>query len=175
MISKYTKPLLDKMAEEAEVSITKKVICFRLTHYYSSSRTKRSARYLKARRGRMVLLDVWPFHEKIFDKSPPGAAWPHEPGKPFGPMLAYFLWEDQKDDEFWLRKLKGTLNRIHVTALSLGLTTNKPAYYNNLSLESVPARKIYRENMDWLSEVKKEYDPRDVMGRCGGHKIPVAK
>ncbi|EMD34615.1 hypothetical protein CERSUDRAFT_116778 [Gelatoporia subvermispora B] len=152
MVSKYTKPLLDKMAEEAE----------------------KSASYLKKRRGNMIMVDAWPVHSAIFDNSPPGAAWPHERGKPFGPMLAYFLWEDEQDDEFWLTKLKGTLNRIRTVARNLGLTTSNPAYYSNLSLESVPAKSIYRGNMKRLSKVKTEYDPLDVMGRAGGHKIPLS-
>lgn len=89
-------------------------------------------------------------------------------------MLAYFRWENEADDEFWLTKLKGTLNRIRVVARDLGLTPREPAYYNNLSLESVPVHKIYRDNMDWLQKVKARYDPTDVMGRCGVvHKIPL--
>ncbi|KAF9465830.1 hypothetical protein BDZ94DRAFT_1234435 [Collybia nuda] len=151
MISKYTKPLLDKMAEEAE----------------------KAAQHLKSKRGLSVIVDAWPVHGSIFDDSPPGAAFPHKRGEPFGPMLAYFRWEDEKDDEFWITKLKGTLNRIRVVARNLGLTPRKPALYNNLSLETVPVHKIYRENMKWLSEVKAQYDPTDVMGRAGAHRIPL--
>ena len=123
----------------------------------------------------MVLIDAWPFHAKVFDRSPPGAAWPHRPGKPFGPLLAYFLWEKEEDDEFWLAKMKGTLARIRDVALQHGLTTETPAYYNNLSLETTPAAWIYRDNLKWLREVKKDYDPQNVMGRTGGHKIPPAR
>ncbi|KAI0634379.1 hypothetical protein C8Q77DRAFT_1072982 [Trametes polyzona] len=152
MVSKYTKPLLDKMAEEAE----------------------KSATYLTKKRGNMVLVDAWPFHPEIFKNSPPGAAWPHEPNAPMGPCIAYFLWEREEDDEFWLTKLKGTLNRIRVVARNLGLTTSSPAYYSNVSLESVPAKRVFRNNMKWLMKVKQEYDPLDVMGRTGNvHKIPL--
>ena len=84
-------------------------------------------------------------------------------------------WENEADDAFWITKLKGTLNRIRVVARRLGLTPRKPALYNNLSLETVPVHKIYRKNMDWLRQVKKEYDPTDVMGQTGGHKIPLPK
>ncbi|KZV80379.1 FAD-binding domain-containing protein [Exidia glandulosa HHB12029] len=151
MISKYNQPLLDKMAEEA----------------------KKAASYLKKKNGIAVVIDAWPVHEAIFDNSPPGAAFPHERGKPYGPLLAYFRWQNAADDEFWLTKLKGTLNRIRVVARNLGLTPRKPAYYNNLSLETVPVHKIYRGNMNWLSKVKAQYDPSDVMSLCGGHKIPL--
>jgi hypothetical protein len=88
-------------------------------------------------------------------------------------MLAYFRWEDEKDDDFWITKLKGTLNRIRVVAPNLGLTPRKPALYNNLSLETVPVHKIYRDNMGWLSKVKAQYDPTDVMSQAGAHRIPL--
>ncbi|KAF9465826.1 hypothetical protein BDZ94DRAFT_1253281 [Collybia nuda] len=48
MVSKYTKPLLDKMEEEAE----------------------KCARYLKTKRGLSVIIDAWPVHASIFDNSP---------------------------------------------------------------------------------------------------------
>ncbi|EKM58294.1 uncharacterized protein PHACADRAFT_89168, partial [Phanerochaete carnosa HHB-10118-sp] len=101
------------------------------------------------------------------------AAFPHKRGEPYGPMLVYIRWESEADDDFWLTKLKGTLNRIRVVARNLGLTPRKPAYYNNLSLETVPTHKIYRDNMEWLKRVKAKYDPTNIMGRCGGHKIPL--
>ncbi|KAJ3562400.1 hypothetical protein NP233_g9595 [Leucocoprinus birnbaumii] len=151
MISRYTQELLDKMAEEAE----------------------KSAFHLKKRRGLSIVIDCWPVHPKIFANSPPGAAWPHKPSEPYGPMLVYFRWRNKTDDGFWITKLKGTLNRIRALARNKGLTPIKPALYNNLSLETVPVHKIYRENLSWLMKVKAKYDPNDVMGQAGGHKIPL--
>ncbi|KAK7446017.1 hypothetical protein VKT23_014640 [Stygiomarasmius scandens] len=148
MILRYMKLLLDKMAEEAE----------------------KSACYIKSRNRRSVIVDAWPVHPEIFDNSPKGAAFPHTAGDPYGPLLAYFQWE-REDDTFWINKLKGTLNRIHSFARKAGLTPRKPAYYSNLSLETVPVHKIYRGNMEWLMKVKNQYDPTDVMGQAGGHKI----
>lgn len=124
-------------------------------------------------RGQLVSVDVWPFHERIFDESPPGAAWPHNKGKPFGPMLVYFCWEDEKDDDFWLNKMREMINNIRSTALDLKLTTLDAPYYNNLSLEDEPASSIYRNELGRLQAVKRRYDPRNTMGYCGErvHKI----
>ena len=112
-------------------------------------------------------------HQDIFKNSPPGAAWPHKASEPSGPLLVYFKWRNEKDDAFWLGKLNETLDTLQKFALEAGLTTKKAAYYNNLCLETMPARKIYRGNMDWLKDVKAEYDPTDVMGLAGAHRIPV--
>ncbi|KDQ61355.1 hypothetical protein JAAARDRAFT_506948 [Jaapia argillacea MUCL 33604] len=151
MVSKYTKPLLDKMADEA----------------------KNAAGFLKSHRGSSIIVDAWPVHKTIFENSPPGAAFPHKREAPYGPLLVYFRWNDASDDVFWIKELEGTLERIRVVACELGLTSDKVALYNNLSLETVPAHKIYTENMGWLSQVKARYDPTDVMGRAGCHRIPL--
>ncbi|KAK1227244.1 hypothetical protein PQX77_009757 [Marasmius sp. AFHP31] len=151
MITKYTRPLLDKMEEEA----------------------KEAARHIKSQHGIAVVIDAWPVHKTIFANSPPGAAYPHDRDRPCGPMLVYFRWLNEKDDEFWLAKLEGTLDRIRVVAEKHQLMPEKPAYYSNLSPETMPAHEIYGDNMKWLQEVKAKYDPTDVMSRCGGHKIPL--
>lgn len=169
MISTFTQELIDVVQQEAQVYcavLSRREII--LTHL-----RKKCASFLQSRGGLSVIIDVWPVHEGIFDNSPPGAAFPHVPGKPLGPLLAYFRWQDAKDDEFWLAKLKGSLNRIRAVAQKLGLTPPKPAYYGNLSLETTPPHRIYRDNLEWLIKAKQQYDPTNVMGRAGGHKIPL--
>ncbi|KAK7032375.1 hypothetical protein VNI00_013123 [Paramarasmius palmivorus] len=149
MVSTYEKELLDTMEMEA----------------------KHAASYLKKYRGLSVIIDAWPVHSSIFDNSPPGAAWPHERGNPFGPMLVYFRWEHEAHDQFWLELLDETLDRIKLKADELDLLPKNMVLYNNLSTEAVTAEEIYGENLKWLMETKAIYDPNDVMGRCGGHKI----
>ncbi|KAG7094353.1 hypothetical protein E1B28_007953 [Marasmius oreades] len=123
--------------------------------------------------GLSVIIDAWPAHLAIFDNSPPGAAYPHERGKPYGLMLAYFRWKNVANDKFWLEALNDALDRIRAVAEKSGSTSKKPPYYSNLSLETLSVESIYRDNMTWLKKVKGKYDPTNVMGRCGGHKIPL--
>lgn len=149
MITRFTKPLLDKITEEVA----------------------KAAEYLKTRNGVSVTIDAWPAHTDIFKKSPPGAAYPHKPYEPFGPMLVYFRWKKADDDDFWFKQIKNTLIRIRKVARSEGVLPQQPSYYSNLSLETVSVRDIYCENLPWLQKVKAQYDPHDVMGRAGGRKI----
>lgn len=121
------------------------------------------------------MIDVWPFRSDIFDKSPPGAAWPHEHGKGFGPLLCYFLWEEEKDDAFWLALMKDTLDKLRVRAIAEGATVADAAQYSNLSLEDVPVEQVYRGNLQALGKVRYRYDPGDVMGQSGGFRIPIVK
>ncbi|TFK45059.1 hypothetical protein BDQ12DRAFT_731029 [Crucibulum laeve] len=151
MVSGYTAKLVEAVAGEA----------------------KEAAKFLNSKNGRLVLIDVWPFLPTIFEKSPEGAAWPHKKDEPFSPLLAYFLWENEDDDEFWLTKMKKALNYIRNVALEEGCTTNDPPYYLNTSLEDVPVKGIYRDNLAKLSAIRAKYDPEDVMGNTGGFKIPL--
>lgn len=151
MISKYTAGVVDTIASEA----------------------KKAAESLSKKDGRMVVIDVWPFLDTVFKRSPPGAAWPHNPKEPFAPCLAYFQWYNEKDDDFWMDAMKSALNKIRKVALSEGATVDKPAIYSNTSLEDVPVKQIYRDNLKWLSKLRKKYDRKDVMSLTGGFRIPL--
>ena len=116
---------------------------------------------------------MWPFLPGIFDKSPEGAAWPHAPGKVFGPCLTYFLWEDEKEDGFWIERMKSALEEIRKVALEEGVTTNDAAIYMNTALEDTPVEHIYQGNLEHVREVRKKYDPDDFMSMTGGFRIPL--
>ncbi|KZS94066.1 FAD-binding domain-containing protein [Sistotremastrum niveocremeum HHB9708] len=151
MVSRYTKGLIDEVARQAELA----------------------SKFLSTNGGKHILIDVWPFRSDIFDKAAPGAAWPHEAGKGFGPLLVYFLWDDEKDDEFWLTLMKNTLETLLEVALAEGATVPDVAQYLNLSLEDVPVEYVYRGNLEALGRVRQKYDPNDVMGQTGGFRIPL--
>lgn len=134
---------------------------------------------MKDHKGKLVVLDVWPFLPSIFDKSTP-AAWPHEKGNAFGPLLAYFLWEgtgeDRKaDDQFWLGRMQRALDEVYKVAVKEGCAAEGAPVYSNNSTEYTPVEHIYRGELPGLSNLRAKYDPTDVMGRTGGFKIPLPK
>ncbi|KAF7982402.1 hypothetical protein HWV62_28503 [Athelia sp. TMB] len=150
MVKKYNRTLIDSIAEEAE----------------------RASKDMKKHKGKLVLMDVWPFLPSIFDNSTP-AAWAHKKGKPFGPLLAYFLWEDKAEDTFWLGRMQTALDNVRDVAIREGcFADNAPVYCNN-ALEYTAVEDIYRGGLKALSALRAKYDPTDVMGRTGGFKIPL--
>jgi len=151
MVSKYTKRLIDTIEKEAA----------------------EAAKSLRKKNGERVIIDVWPCHPKIFENSPPGAAWPHTKDQPYGPLLAYFRWKKEEDDDFWVREMNKALRSIYHVALSEGCMTMDFPYYSNTSLEDVPVERIYLGNLERLSKVRAKYDPDDVMGMTGGYRIPL--
>lgn len=126
-------------------------------------------------KGRMVVAEIWPFLSTIFKESE-ASAWPHEPEKPTGPILVYFMWEGKENDKVWIDQMKTALNHIHRIALLGECTTDGTPAYCNTSLEDVTIpqqiAQIYRGNLDQLSKLRKIYDPDNVMGRTGGFRIP---
>ena len=125
--------------------------------------------------GRLVVIEVWPFHSSIFDLSQPDAAWPHKPGDPYSPLIASFRWERPADDEFWLKEMNRSLDAILAVAEKEGCARRDMPRYLNTSLETVPVEMIYggKDQLEKLGKVRARYDPDDVMGRTGGFKIPL--
>jgi hypothetical protein len=125
--------------------------------------------------GRMVVAEIWPFLSTMFDRSVT-SAWPHERGKPNGPLVVYFMWEGEENDKIWIRQMKEALGNIHQIALDEGCTTSNAPVYCNTTLEDVTTpEEIYRDNLARLSTLRKAYDPSDVMARTGGFRIPLAQ
>ncbi|KAG5638822.1 hypothetical protein H0H81_009795 [Sphagnurus paluster] len=140
---------------------------------------KRCAKGMKKNGGIMVMIDVWPFRQGIFQKGT-RSAWPprldpNKKIKSFFPLLAYFQWESPSFDKFWLDKMKSALESIRKVALKTKASVRGIPTYSNTSLETVTAKEVYGKALPWLSEVKRKYDPKNVMGLTGGVKIPVSK
>jgi hypothetical protein len=123
--------------------------------------------------GKMIVTDIWPFLPSIFNHSPP-AAWPHEPGRPNGPLLVYFLWEGEENDRVWIDQMKKALKNIHSVALQEHCTTqDAPVYLNTTLSETTSVEDIYRHNLPKLSWLRRVYDPSDIMSNAGGFRIPL--
>jgi hypothetical protein len=52
-----------------------------------------------------------------------------------------------------------------------GQDLKNAAPYVNYALFGTPLERMYGENLDRLREIKKTYDPEDVMGLAGGWKF----
>ena len=128
---------------------------------------------LKTKNGRLVVVDIWPFLPTAFDNSTP-SAWPHEKGKVVGPLLAYFLWDYEEEDDFWVETMKQVLENLRKVALQEGCTTNDTPVYSNCALrEYTTVEQVYRGNLGKLVDLRRKYDPEHVMNLTGGFKIEV--
>ncbi|KAF4604369.1 hypothetical protein EYR38_004791 [Pleurotus pulmonarius] len=151
MVNGYTKTLIDAIASESKIM----------------------ARDMKEHGGKSASLLVFPGVTSMFDNSKP-AAWPHARDHPLVPLVAYFLWEGQHNDEFWSARLKETLDNVKEAARREGCTYKDTPAYPVMAFETTSAEEIYRENLEKLIAIRKKYDPNNVMGLTGGFKIPLS-
>lgn len=135
--------------------------------------TQEASRFLKGHSGLACFIKVWPFLSSIFDKSPDHAAWPHKKGEVYGPCWAYFQWTDEREDRFWLEKMRNTLEALRKVAESEKVTSDDAPVYLNTTLEDTPVEKIYQKNLEHLKLMRGRYDPKGIMSLTGGFKIPL--
>ena len=115
---------------------------------------------------------MWPFHKNSFNGiTTKDSAWPHEEGKVFGPLVGWFEWTGEENDQFWLTEIKKSLDALHDVALQEKCTTNDLPHYLNISLESTSVKDIYGVNYNELKDIRKKYDPENVMGQAAGFII----
>ncbi len=131
------------------------------------------ARDMKEHGGKSTSLLVFPGVTSMFDNSKP-AAWPHARDRPLVPLVAYFLWEGQHNDEFWSARLKETLDNVKEAARREGCTYKDTPVYPLMAFETTSAEELYRENLEKLVAIRKKYDPNNVMSLTGGFKIPLS-
>ncbi|KAG1907753.1 uncharacterized protein F5891DRAFT_1180783 [Suillus fuscotomentosus] len=151
MVSHFTPKLLDEIDVQSKLAASK----------------------LKEYEGKTAVVDIWPFLPSMFDTST-SAAWPHERGRPNGPLLACFQWEGESNDSFWIGMMKQILQSIQKVAEAEGCTNDKLPKYCNTSLADTPVQDIYKEHLPKLIAIRAKYDPNNMMGRTGGFRIPLA-
>ena len=124
--------------------------------------------------GKRASFEIWPFHKDSFNGiTTKDSAWPHEEGKVFGPLVGWFEWIGEKYDNFWFAEIKKSLEALYDVALKEKCTTNDLPFYLNITLESTWAKDIYGVNYNELKDIRKKYDPEDVMGQAAGFIIPL--
>jgi hypothetical protein len=127
---------------------------------------------MKVYKGIRVSYEIWPFHRDAFKGIKRGdAAWPHEEGKVFGPLVGWFEWSGRENDKFWLDKIAKSLDTLRKVALEEKCATEDLPSYLNITLESTSVKDIYRDHYEKLKRLREECDPSDVMGMAAGFVI----
>ncbi|KIJ65821.1 hypothetical protein HYDPIDRAFT_109865 [Hydnomerulius pinastri MD-312] len=150
MVDVYTKPIIDEIARQSS----------------------KASRQMLNHGGKRVVIDIWPFTKSMFDHSTP-SAWPHDSGSRNGHIVAYFIWEDPKNDQFWIKVMEDALSAIKAKiSAARGDGADPLPVYSNTALGSTKVEDIYGENLDELRRLRKKFDPELVMDLARGFKIP---
>jgi hypothetical protein len=62
---------------------------------------------------------------------------------------------------------------VRAIAISQGCATPDAPIYYNLALDQVQASEVYQGNLAELIPIRKKYDPKQIMDRTGGFRIPI--
>ena len=80
-------------------------------------------------------------------------------------------WNLPENDELFRATLLQVQTDLRAAALRLGEAVEGDFMYNNYSPPDTPLERMYGGNVERLREIKRTYDPNNVMGLAGGFKF----
>ncbi|PWY97599.1 FAD-binding domain-containing protein [Testicularia cyperi] len=137
-LQRYSKELLNLIVSELK--------------YYGTTGLLKSATFIS--------YDVEPFLP--YSQYATDSAWPHSTNAL--PLNIYFAWTDPGQDAFWQAAIKATANKIAAQAKAEGQKLDNLYLYPNYAVTGTDPAAIYGPNLARLSALRKQYDPKDVMG-----------
>ncbi|KIJ66517.1 hypothetical protein HYDPIDRAFT_174587 [Hydnomerulius pinastri MD-312] len=114
-----------------------------------------------------VFFSAEPFLPTLYNHSTSPSAFPGSRAYPFWPLSIEFAWNNGTDDSVMIDAIKDSARRLKQKA---GVNVSLPLY-GNYALWDTPLEQIYGDNAERLRQIRKEVDPRDVMGLAGGFKF----
>ena len=87
------------------------------------------------------------------------------------PSSIYFGWTDESADKNMADAMRISSATLVKTGIKDGQKLKHAAHYTNYALFDTPVERIYGRHVKRLHEIRKKYDPEDVMGLAGGWKL----
>lgn len=101
------------------------------------------------------------------------SAYPPDRSLAILPSNIYYTWTKPSADEFMAEAMRLSAASLVGAGIQDGQDLKNAAPYVNYALFGTPLEAIYGEHLGRLREIKKKYDPEDVMGFAGGWKFNV--
>ena len=123
--------------------------------------------------GASFAIGITPFLSSYLDKSKPGA-YPHvASSNPLFPLAIQMGWQLPSDDELFVNELKSMTSAILQLAVNDGQDVggSKQIAYPNYASENTPLSQLYGKNLPRLRQIRKAWDPKNVMYLAGGFKL----
>jgi Berberine and berberine like len=123
--------------------------------------------------GALLIYNIQTFLPTYLDNSQDGA-YPHVRSSiPIFPFDMLFGWASPLDDQIFLEQIQSTTTALYQIVLSEGqdIRGSKQILYPNYALSDTPLEQMYGENVQRLRNIRKSWDPNDVMYLTGGFKF----
>lgn len=120
-----------------------------------------------------ISIAVEAFLPSIFQQAAPGSsAYPPNRSLPFVPLGIVFQWNNASDDKLVAETTTQSAQEFGRIAASEGQDVDAVAIYDNYaSSDTWPSQRIYGANWPRLQDIKRKYDPSNIMGLAGGWKV----
>ncbi|CAE7186855.1 unnamed protein product [Rhizoctonia solani] len=125
---------------------------------------------LNPKLGLFISYDVEPFLPSMTARSK-GGAYPHDDF--LMPLNLYFAWLGEHNDKWFLNALEESTRIIREQAIAEGqdIQGAKQIKYGNYAAAAEGLSSIYGANLPRLKNLKKSYDPTNIMRLAGGYRF----
>ncbi|KAI0260011.1 FAD-binding domain-containing protein [Gloeopeniophorella convolvens] len=120
--------------------------------------------------GVFLLYAVQPFDKEIYSHGAP-SAFPPDRSRSYYPTNLYFAWTNPALDDVVLDAMHQSTDALRSAAREDGQDLTDATMYGNYALPDDPLEGIYGKNVQRLREIRRKYDPENVMGLTGGYKF----
>ena len=118
----------------------------------------------------LVVYSLDAFEPDIFTHSGP-SAYPPDRSRAILPSSMYLGWTDELVDNVMANAMRTSAATLVEAGIKDGQDLSNAAPYVNYALFGTPLERMYGDNLGRLREIRKTYDPRDVMLLAGGWKF----
>ena len=113
---------------------------------------------------------IEPFEPDFLTHGEP-SAYPPDRSLAVLPSLVYVSWTNASADEFMTDAIRLSAASLVEAGIQDGQDLKNAAPYVNYALFGTPLERMYGGHLERLREIRKKYDPNDIMSLAGGWKF----
>jgi hypothetical protein len=118
----------------------------------------------------VLVYSLEPFEPDFLTHGEP-SAYPPDRSRPILPSSILYGWADESVDDIMADAMRTSAATLVGAGILDGQDLTNAAPYVNYALFGTPLKTMYGNNLKRLHEVRKKYDPHNVMGLAGGWKF----
>ena len=118
----------------------------------------------------LVVYSLDPFESNFLTHGGP-SAYPPNRSLAVLPSSIYCGWTNNSADKYIVDAMRRSAASLVAAGIQDGQDLDKAAPYVNYALFGTPLEKMYGQHLGRLREIRKMYDPEDIMGLAGGWKL----